>query len=84
MKMLLLQLYHYNESKPIVGIDDYEVQWDKCDLSDCPPYKVPGTVSMTNHGKFSSLPQEELPKSFIDTEGKEHLIADIHSLKASR
>ena len=31
-----------NRSKPFVGIDITEVQWDTCDLSDCPPEREPG------------------------------------------
>ena len=60
-----------------------EVQWDSCDLSDCPPEREPGTISMVNHGKISSCPPEDLPKTFIDTDGNEHKIEDIHSLKSS-
>ena len=63
MQFKLFQLYQMNRTKPFVGIDVTEVQWDICDLSDCPP--------------------EDLPKTFKDTEGKEHLIEDIHSMKSS-
>ena len=63
MKFKLFQLYQMNRSKPFVGIDITEVQWETCDLSDCPP--------------------EDLPKTFIDTDGNEHKIEDIHSLKSS-
>ena len=83
MKFKLFQLYQLNRSKPIMGIDDYEVQWDSCDLSDCPPEREPGTISMTNHGRISSCPPEDLPKTFKDTDGNEHNIEDIHSLKSS-
>ena len=65
------------------GIDITEVQWETCDLSDCPPEREPGTISMVNHGKISSCPPEDLPKTFIDTDGNEHKIEDIHSLKSS-
>ena len=83
MKFKLVQLYTMNESKPIVGIGDTEVQWDSCDLSECPPERVPGTVSMVNHGKLSQCADEDLPKTFIDTMGDEYLIEDIHSMKSS-
>ena len=83
MKFKLVQLYTMNESKPIVGIGDVEVQWDSCDLSECPPERVPGTVSMVNHGKLSQCADEDLPKTFTDTMGDEYLIEDIHSMKSS-
>ena len=83
MKFKLFQLYQLNRSKPTMGIDDYEVQWDSCDLSDCPPEREPGTISMTNHGRISSCPPEDLPKTFKDMEGKEHLIESVHSMKSS-
>ena len=83
MKFKLFQLYQMNRSKPFVGIDIAEVQWDSCDLSDCPPERETGTISMVNHGKISSCPPEDLPKTFKDTDGNEHNIEDIHSLKSS-
>ena len=83
MQFKLFQLYQMNRTKPFVGIDVTEVQWDICDLSDCPPEREPGTISMVNHGKISSCPPEDLPKTFIDTDGNEHKIEDIHSLKSS-
>ena len=83
MKFKLFQLYQLNRSKPFVGIDIAEVQWDNCDLSDCPPERELGTISMTNHGKISSCPPEDLPKTFKDTDGNEHNIEDIHTLKSS-
>ena len=83
MKFKLFQLYQMNRSKPFVGIDITEVQWETCDLSDWPPEREPGTISMVNHGKISSCPPEDLPKTFIDTDGNEHKIEDIHSLKSS-
>tara|TARA_A100001201_G_scaffold17400_5_gene20214 strand:+ start:624 stop:878 length:255 start_codon:yes stop_codon:yes gene_type:complete len=84
MKFPLVQLYTMNRSKPIVGIDITEVQWDTCDLSGCAPEREPGTVSMVNHGKIPKGQYENLPKVFIDTDGVEHLIEDIHSIKASQ
>lgn len=83
MKFKLVQLYTMNESKPLVGVGDVEVQWDTCDLSECPPERVPGTVSMVNHGKLSHCPDEDLPQVFTDTNGTEHRIEDIHSLRSS-
>ncbi len=83
MKFKLFQLYRMNESKPIVGVGDIEVQWDSCDLSDCPPEREPGTVNMVSHGKLSPCAYEDLPTTFTDTKGDEYLIIDIHSLKSS-
>ena len=83
MKFKLVQLYSMNETKPLVGVGDVEVQWDTCDLSECPPERVPGTVSMTNHGKLSMCAEEDLPKVFTDIDGTEHRIEDIHSLRSS-
>ena len=37
MWISLMQRYAFNETKPIMGVGDLEVQWDECDLSDCPP-----------------------------------------------
>ena len=84
MKFKLFQLYQLNRTKPIVGIDITEVQWDYCNLEGLPPEREPGTVSMVNHGKISSAPPEDLPKTFIDTDGNEHKIQDIHTLKPSQ
>ena len=81
MWISLMQRYAFNETKPIMGVGDLEVQWDECDLSDCPPYREKG--SMTAHGKFPKYNYEDLPTTFKDTDGKEHLIEDIHSYKSS-
>ena len=81
MWISLMQRYAFNETKPIMGVGDLEVQWDECDLSDCPPARGPG--SMTAHRKISQYNYEDLPKTFTDTNGKEHLIEDIHSYKSS-
>jgi|TARA_A100001011_G_scaffold46972_1_gene44401 hypothetical protein len=81
MKFLLLQLYQMNRSKPIVGIDITEVQWDTCNLEGLPPERERG--SMTDHGKIPRGQRENLPETFIDTDGNEHRIEDIHSLKSS-
>ena len=59
MKFKLFQLYQLNRTKPFVGIDITEVQWESCDLSNCPPERVPGTANMVNHGKISSCPPSD-------------------------
>ena len=83
MKFPLVQLYVMNRSKPIVGIDITEVQWDTCDLSGCAPEREPGTVSMVNHGRIPKGQYENLPEYFIDTEGNKHRIEDIHSVRSN-
>ena len=80
----LVQLYVMNRSKPIVGIDDEQVQWDYCDLEGLPPEREPGTISMVNHGKIPKGQRENLPEVFTDTNGKEHKIEDIHSVGSSQ
>ena len=77
MKISLMQRHLFNDSKPIMEIDgvDGKVQWDECDLSDCPPYRLPG--SMTAHGKFPTYKYEDLPTTFKDTNGNEHKIEHI-------
>ena len=74
MKIILSQRHLFNRCKPMVQIDEW-VQWDECDLSDCPPYREKG--SMTAHGKFPRYKYEELPTVFKDTNGDEHNIDDI-------
>ena len=81
MRFPLIQLYVMNRSKPIVGIGDEEVQWDYCDLEGLPPEREKG--SMTDHGKIPSGQWDNLPTKFTDTNGNEHLISNIHSLKSS-
>ena len=83
MRFPLLQLYIMNRSKPIVGIDITEVQWDYCDLEGLPPEREAGTVSMVNHGKIPKGQYEDLPEVFTDTEGNEHRIEDIHTMRSS-
>ena len=83
MRFPLIQLYVMNRSKPIVGIDITEVQWDYCDLEGLPPEREAGTVSMVNHGKIPSGQYEDLPEVFTDTEGNEHRIEDIHTMRSS-
>ena len=40
MKITLAQRHLFNDSKPIMEIKgvDGKIQWDECDLSECPPY----------------------------------------------
>ena len=84
MRFPLLQLYVMNRSKPIVGIDITEVQWDYCDLEGLPPEREAGTVSMVNHGKIPKGQYEDLPEVFTDTDGNEHRIEDIHTMRSSQ
>ena len=84
MRFPLLQLYVMNRSKPIVGIDITEVQWDYCDLEGLPPEREAGTVSMVNHGKIPRGQYEDLPEVFVDTDGNEHKIEDIHTMRSSQ
>ncbi len=71
-----------NRSKPIVGIDITEVQWDYCDLEGLPPERE--GVSMVNHGNIPRGQYDNLPEMFTDTEGNEHRIEDIHTIKSSQ
>ena len=96
MKITLAQRHLFNDSKPMIqlwGPDAEEehhmhqsverwVQWDECDLSDCPPYRLKGT--MNAHGKFPTYNYDELPETFTDTNGKEHRIEDIHCMWSSK
>lgn len=81
MKFLLIQLYDMNRSQPIVGVGDEEVQWMSCNLEGLPPERE--GVSMVNCGSIPRGQRENLPETFIDTDGNEHRIEDIHSLKSS-
>ena len=84
MKFPLHQLYTLNRSKPLVQVDDTGewVQWDTCDLEGLPPERERG--SMTDHGAIPRGQYENLPETFIDTNGKEHKIEDIHTLQSSK
>tara|TARA_A100001011_G_C14259521_1_gene821690 strand:+ start:419 stop:673 length:255 start_codon:yes stop_codon:yes gene_type:complete len=84
MKITLAQRHRFNDSKPIMEIKgvDGKVQWDECDLSDCPPYRLKGT--MNAHGKFPTYKYEELPTTFKDTNGNKHEIDDITSYMSSK
>ena len=81
MKFLLIQLYDMNRSQPIVGVGDEEVQWMSCNLDGLPPERE--GMSMVSHGTIPRGHRENLPETFKDTDGNEHLIEDIHSLKSS-
>ena len=81
MKFLLIQLYDMNRSQPIVGVGDEEVQWMSCNLYGLPPERE--GMSMVSHGTIPRGQRENLPETFKDTDGNEHLIEDIHSLKSS-
>ena len=83
MKITLAQRHLFNDSKPIMEIKgvDGRVQWDECDLSECPPYRLKGT--MNAHGKFPKYNYEELPTTFKDTDGNKHKIDDITSYMSS-
>ena len=84
MKITLAQRHLFNDSKPIVEIKglDGTFQWDECDLSESPPYRLPGT--MNAHGKFPTYKYEELPTTFKDTNGDEHNVDDIIAYRSSR
>ena len=81
MKITLAQRHLFNESKPMTKLGGDWVQWDECDLSECPPYRLPG--SMTAHGKFPTYNYDELPTTFKDIDGNEHNITDITAYKSS-
>tara|TARA_R100001510_G_C7574352_1_gene149625 strand:+ start:481 stop:726 length:246 start_codon:yes stop_codon:yes gene_type:complete len=81
MRFPLIQLYVMNRSKPIVGVGDEEVQWDYCDLEGLPPERE--GVSMVNHGNIPRGQYENLPEVFTDTNGTEHRVQDIHTIKSS-
>ena len=85
MKITLAQRHLFNDSKPMCEIYDTIstgwVQWDNCDLSECPPYRLKG--NMNAHGKFPKYNYDELPTVFKDTNGDEHNIEDIIAYKSS-
>ena len=81
MKFLLIQLYDMNRSQPIVGVGDEEVQWMSCNLEGLPPERE--GMSMVSHGTIPRGQRENLPETFKDTDGDEHRIEDIHSVKSS-
>ena len=81
MKFPLLQLYQMNKTQPLVKVGDSDkwVQWLSCNLDGYPPEREPG--SMTDHGKIPKGQWDNLPEVFIDTDGTEHRIEDIHTVK---
>jgi hypothetical protein len=81
MKFPLLQLYQMNKTQPLVKVGDSDewVQWLSCNLDGYPPEREPGT--MTDHGKIPKGQWDNLPEVFIDTDGTEHRIEDIHMVK---
>ena len=83
MRFPLLQLYQLNRSQPLVkvGESDEWIQWKSCNLDGLPPEREPG--SMTNHGKIPQGQYDNLPEVFVDTNGTEHRIEDIHTMKSS-
>ena len=83
MRFPLLQLYKMNRSQPLVKVGDSDewIQWMSCNLDGLPPERLPG--SMTDHGKIPQGQYEDLPEVFIDTNGTEHRIEDIHTMKSS-
>ena len=80
MRITLQQRHRFNKAKPIVQLDgsDEKIQWDECELSNSPPYRLKG--SMTAHGIFPPYKYEELPTTFKDTDGNVHNVDDIISI----
>ena len=39
---------------------------------------------MVNHGKIPKGQYEDLPEVFVDTDGNEHRIEDIHTVRSSQ
>ena len=83
MKFPLHHLYGLNKSKPMVEVEgvEGELQWDYCDLEGLPPERE--GVSMVSHGTIPRGQRENLPETFKDTDGNEHRIEDIHSVRSS-
>ena len=83
MKFPLIQLYSMNRSKPIVEVEgiDGKLQWDYCNLEGLPPEREPG--SMTDMGKIPKGQWDNLPETFIATNGKEYRIDDVSSIRPS-
>ena len=77
MDFPLFQLHQLNRSKPIVVVDgiDGELQWDECDLTGLPPYRI--ETSSTSMGKPPKGQWDNLPEKFTATDGKEYPIEDI-------
>jgi hypothetical protein len=88
MRFPLLQLYQMNRSHPLVQVDDTDewIQWESCDLEGLPPERVGtrgGTPSMNDMGKPAPGQWKDLPEVFIDINGTEYRIEDIHTMKSS-
>ena len=58
-----------------------ELQWDYCDLEGLPPLREKG--SMTDHGAVPKGQYNDLPETFVDMEGNEYKIEDIHCMWSS-
>ena len=82
MRIILGQRHLFNKSKPMCQLGEEWVQWDNCDLSECSPYRLKGT--MNAHGKFPTYKYEELPEVFTDTDGNEHRVEDIMAYRSSQ
>ena len=50
-------------------------------LEDLPPERE--GISMVSHGTIPRGQRENLPETFKDTDGNEHRIEDIHSVRSS-
>ena len=81
MRIILGQRHMFNKSKPMCQLGEEWVQWDNCDLSESPPYRLTGT--MNAHGKFPKYNYDELPIVFTSSDGKEHPIDEIKAYKDS-
>ena len=83
MRLPLGQVHRLNYSKPLVRVDDTDeyIQWDYCDLEGLPPEREKG--SMNDHGAVPKGQYNDLPETFIDTNGKEHKIENIYALWSS-
>ena len=83
MKIHLHQLYSMNRTNPIVEVVDIDskLQWDYCNLEGLPPEREPR--SMTDMGKIPKGQWDNLPETFIATNGKEYRIDDVSSIRPS-
>ena len=81
MRIILGQRHMFNKSKPMCQLGEEWVQWDSCDLSESPPYRLTGT--MNAHGKFPKYNYDELPIVFTSSDGKEYPIDEIKAYKDS-
>ena len=79
MRIILGQRHMFNKSKPMCQLGEEWVQWDNCDLSESPPYRLTGT--MNAHGKFPKYNYDELPIVFTSSDGKEYPIDGIIAYK---